>query len=318
MSKKEKNITQEKNEEIKNENIVEEESLSLEDEDQNVGQEENISSTVSFKEVFKPLLKLFLIPLIFVICGLSLFIGMQIYSSSFKSHFIAPTKEDIYGQKEDMYLLSTYYQYDKNSIAFIKEIKQMAKSLNIGYYMIDIEKYPEVINSWQITKSPSYYLVDKTEEEIIYASYGKKDDSALAIEINNVMKYGLPQNDVNLSQSIKDGSESVMTVTLTEIAEVESVEGRYKVTFNFKNNSSNDININASDFKATYNPFDNEKSLDNLEYNLVDVFERVTIASGEEKEITLYYNEFENKDFRISIKYSYKDSDYYWNYKLWP
>lgn len=302
--------------EFENINLNDNKDESLEIKNDEKTSEDLKEEKVSTFKIFKSLVKLFSVPLIMLGVTLGIFIFFQVSHSELNSHFIAPTESEIYGQKEDRYILAAYYENDINSIKFIKTLKSLERKTGFGYYLIDIDEYPEVVTYWQIQYLPSYYLVDKNTKEIIYASYGNKPTEALETEMTNVIKYGMPQNDINATQTIKDSDKNdYLSMTLTGVDLKENSENVYEVKFRVENLTDETIEFNTDELKGKYNPFNNESGSD--EYKKVDT-EIISIEAGKTKEIVVNFELIEGKDFRITIEYAYDGNTYKWNYKLWP
>ena len=254
--------------------------------------------------------KLFLVPLSIICATLVLFFTFLGLNLNFKSHFIAPSKQELYGQQETEYLVATYLRSDKTSIEFVDNLKKTAEELNIGWYLIDIDKYPRVIQEWNITKSPTYHLINRVEQKLVYASYGNKHYTALVKEVQNVKTYGMPQNDIGSEKKVGD-----LTVTLKEIQNIKD-EKYKKVVFKVNNAKSEEIVIRENNISAKYSNFKNENR--DYEYKLRgEDFENVSIKAGAEKEIELWYNAEEVSHFQVEFTFSFEGKEAKFTYKLW-
>lgn len=182
----------------------------------------------------------------------------------FNSHKIAPTKEEIFNQEESLYFVIAYVdeEYTNKLIKSIREIKSVFSTTfdknglenseegfstesyinekgikyifneknelfepDIGYYLVDLNKYPVLYKEWEIEYHPEYKVIRTTEEtlklpkdeqekELLYQSVGYKTAEFLYDELIYVIEYGIPSNPYEEQIKVDDVFISYVTVNI--------------------------------------------------------------------------------------------------------
>ena len=216
-------------------------------------------------------------------------------NNNFKNSFIAPTSNEIYGQKEELYVVSTYIGTDASSKTFVKELRKLESECDIPYYLIDIVEYEELVDIWELEYSPTYFVIHKNgdNKELLYKSYGAKKYNVLNAEI----EYCKLNGGVPVDQRNKEHSDDVTGLKMTLKTVETSSNNNVNVTFSITNNGSSEINFKNSFIKAkSYNSSNTGLILDSSTSTKINV--------GETQEVTVTFSGVEALKIKLTIDLS--------------
>ena len=229
---------------------------------------------------------------LFVVC-MSLFTFCLIESNNLDKRFISPTQKDVYEQKGDTYIISTYFQ-EGSTYSFLKELRKIEKKYGIPFYLVDVQKYgDELISAWGLEYSPTYFIMqrDKSEDKtakLLYKSYGAKKYDVLMAEIDYCEENGgIPIDHTGEQVKLKD-REITLTLSKVETQDDDSV----KIVFDVVN--STEENFIFENAWVTVTSFDGKKT-GSVESG------GITILANTEGQIELYVTGVSANKLKITI-----------------
>lgn len=277
----------------------------------------------SKKDILLKLFKMIWIPICIGIASIVLFFSFLPLNNNLKKRFITPYKDSVTLQSPDLYVVSTYYANNETSIKFIQTLNKLEKDYKIPYYLVNVSTYPDVLNAWEVKYFPTYFVFERAENSksavLVYKSYGNKESTALAKEINNVRKYGMPISNIGGTLSIMDeNNANILDLTLVSVKPSENDINQFTVEFYVENKTKKQLTLNYSDFIVSSNTWTSSSE------------KAEAINKCNSKQLKLDGNKKENIliDYSGSFPYNqidirYKASDesnkqYKWTYKVWP
>lgn len=261
---------------------------------------------------------LFLILLTSIIIAL-IYDNSKYYIDISKYNLLTDVESD-----KDTYLLMPYTaNYDlsndeeenKNTQKMLNEmlnnVKECQKKYNIGFYLVDFAKFGRQLQEkWSLTKLPAYYVFTKENGKnvYLYSGYGVKTAYELQDEINKVIKYDLPVNDIGDSRTINDALSVVLYSYTFE--DEEKKQATITLDFNFSELIEYDIQ------KGNFEILDYMSKEKCAEVEEIIVPETLNTNSND---IKLKIKVIENCDLEhITIKYNINSDKYVmWHYNKW-
>ena len=263
-------------------------------------------------------LKMFYVPVAIVLFSLILCVSLLPIEKNLEKHFITPYDTSVTYQDSDLYVVALYHPNQALSVKFLQCLKQAEKDYGLDYYLIDVEQYPSVLSAWQITYWPTYFVFERTGSskaaKLLYKSFGDKEAVALNKEITNVKTYGLPINQVGVSNKVKnEDGKDLFEITLTKITPNSSSDSKFTAEFSVKNLKDSKQTFNPKEMHAFSNPWKEGASI--VEFTN-QTSEETIIDADSTKKISI---EFDGSTIynQITLKYGTSDS-YQWQYKMWP
>lgn len=216
-------------------------------------------------------------------------------NNSFENDFIAPTSNEIYGQKGELYVVSTYIGTDASSKTFVKELRKLESEYNIPYYLIDIVEYEELVDIWELEYSPTYFVIHKNgdNKELLYKSYGAKKYNVLNAEI----EYCKLNGGVPIDQRNKEHDDDVTGLKMTLKTVETNANNNVNVTFSIVNKGSSEVTFKNSFIRAySYNSSNTGSILDSSSSTKIGV--------GETQEVTVTFSGVEALKIKLIIDLS--------------
>lgn len=277
----------------------------------------------SKKAILLKLLKTIWIPICVGITSLVLFFSFLPLNNNLKKRFITPYENSVTLQTPDLYVVSTYYANNETSIKFLQTLNKLEKDYKIPYYLVNVSTYPDVLDAWEVKYFPTYFVFERTENSksavLVYKSYGNKESAALAKEINNVRKYGMPISNIGGTLSITDESNvNILDLTLVSVKPSENDNNQFTVEFYVENKTEKQLTLNYSDFIVSSNTWTSSSE----KAEAINKFDSKQLKlDGNKKENILidYSGSFPYN--QIDIRYKASDESnkqYKWTYKVWP
>lgn len=188
--------------------------------------------------------------LVVIICllGLCTTVTLQCFYNDLLDHFITPSTEkmEAISYEHDTYIVSTYLSTDQNSLNFITTLKELEKDYDIPFYLVDITKYPDVIDNWGITYTPTYFVMTKSDYKyatLLYKAYGNKSATTIAEEAGWIEDNGIPENELGVTKEIENYA-SFKFLSSQYDNEVDNLI----LSFEIENLTSEDIVIDTDNF----------------------------------------------------------------------
>lgn len=215
--------------------------------------------------------------------------------NDFKNDFIAPTSNEIYGQDEELYIVSTYLQTDDSSKTFVKELRKLKKNYDIPYYLVDLAEYEELVDIWQLEYSPTYFVIHQNgaKKELLYKSYGAKKYNVLNAEIEYCILNGGVPIDHRGNEHIDETTGLKIVLDTVE----STTSGNIEVKFTITNTKPEDVIFDYSFVKAY--KYGTTNTGNNLSSDT-----QITIHANESKEVTLTFSGVEALKVKLTINLS--------------
>lgn len=200
-------------------------------------------------------------------------------SIDYNSHVIGKSNKEVFGQKEDNYVILEYTG-SVTAKSMVRELRRLSEVSDLGWYILDYSNYTtDELTKLGIDYDPQYrFVTTKTkddgtkEKELLYSSYGLKTAENLDKEFHFVEDYGLPDT----SDVSKTGDNVSIYFTDLDYDEGDSVvklnlelmtTDKTPMTFDVKNLSVVDLDTGETDGdyvittsvesgRVSYDPYD--------------------------------------------------------------
>lgn len=271
------------------------------------------------------ILKFSFIPIIIFSAFLTVFLILQPIQHNYKKHFITPYSDSVTKQTSELYVVFPYYDGHYLCAEFLQTLNEAEKEHELDYYLIDINKYPGVMEEWEIKVWPTYFVfhrkeTDSTDKDarLLYKAYGNKEAKELMTEIKNVQTYGMPINELNTSKQINDANgEGIFNININKVTPNLDEDGKFAITVSITNLTDKKQTISFGDFVITHNSWENKPK---TKYENLDEKETVVLGIEETQTIEIEYSS-EHPYYELEITFTYKENTetkYVWIYKMWP
>lgn len=275
------------------------------------------------------LLKYSFVPIIIFAAFLAIFLVLTPIQNKHNKHYITPYTDSVTKQDSDLYIVFPYYDGHYLCAEFLQTLNNAEEEYGIDYYLIDINKYPDVLEEWEVEVWPTYFVFyreskeveeeTKTDAKLLYKSYGNKEAKALNNEINNVKEYGMPINELNKTITISDSiGSNVYSINVQKVTLNLENDKQFSLTISITNLTEEIKTISLGDFVIYHNSWDENDS--NYKYTNLDEKEKLTLDEEETKTIEIMF-EGVHPYYELDIMFNYENNSeekYVWTYKMWP